>query len=61
MANCVYLTAGTGDYGVAGNWSTGTVPVNGDSVRIPAGSPAITGSLNQSAVTLIDFIVDDGA
>ncbi len=63
MANKTWVgtTSGSeGDWGVAANWSPSGVPVAADNVRIPAGSYAITGSLNQSAVTLGAVIVEDG-
>lgn len=63
MANKTWVgtTSGSeGDWGVAGNWSPSGVPVAADNVRIPAGSYAITGSLNQSAVALGLVIVERG-
>lgn len=50
----------TGAYDLSTNWSPVNVPIAGDNVRIPAGSVAITSGLNQSAVALADFIVEDG-
>ena len=62
MANRTWHGATDGDYATAGNWLEGSVPTNGDNVRIPATSTrAIVSSLNQSAVTLGDFIVEEGA
>lgn len=49
-----------GDYSVAANWSPSGVPLVTDHVRIPAGSYAITAGLNQSAVALGSFIVEQG-
>lgn len=52
-----------GDWSRAVNWSTGSVPVNGDDVVIDArgSSYAITAGLNQSAVTLNSLRVYMGA
>lgn len=50
----------TGDYSAAANWSPANAPVNADNVRIPVGSGTITSGLDQSAVTLGDFIVEPG-
>ncbi len=62
MANRTWEGSVSGDYSVAGNWVEGSVPVNADDVRIPATSTqAITSGLNQSAVTLTSFTVEDGA
>lgn len=60
MAAPVWKTTADGNYSTAGNWSTGSAPANGDTVRIPAGTPAITGGLDQSAVVLATFIVEEG-
>lgn len=61
MANKTWVgTATPGDWSVAGNWSASGVPSNGDNVRIPAGSSAITAGLNQSAVALGDVIFEEG-
>lgn len=49
-----------GDWSVAANWSPVNVPVAADDVRIPAGTPAITGGLNQSAVALGIVIFEEG-
>ena len=49
-----------GDYSVAANWSPAAVPLATDSVFIPAGAPAITAGLNQSAVALATFYVEPG-
>lgn len=62
MANRTWEGATSGDWGTAGNWVEGSVPVNGDDVRIPATSTqAINAGLNQSAVTLTSLVVEDGA
>lgn len=60
MANKTW--AGTdGNYGTAGNWSPSGVPEAGDHVRIPASSSqSITSGLDQSAVAIGDFIVEEG-
>ncbi len=60
MANKTW--AGTdGNYGTAGNWSPSGVPSTGDHVRIPASSSqSITSGLDQSAVAIGDFIVEEG-
>lgn len=63
MANKTWVgtdTGNEGDWGTAANWSPSGVPVATDDVRIPAGSNAITGTLNQSAVALGDVIVEEG-
>lgn len=60
MANKTW--AGTdGNYGTAGNWSPSGVPSTGDHIRIPASSSqSITSGLDQSAVAIGDFIVEEG-
>ena len=58
--NRTWVGTTSGDYSVSTNWSPAAVPLVTDNVRIPAGSPAITAGLNQSAVSLGDFIVEDG-
>ena len=49
-----------GDYGVAANWQPSGVPGSGDNVYIPVGSNVISGTLNQSGVSIGTFIVEDG-
>lgn len=49
-----------GSYSTSGNWSPSGVPTNGDTVRLPPGGGAITSGLDQSAVALVDFIVEKG-
>lgn len=51
MATKIWKTTANGDWGTTGNWTGGT-PTTGDDVYIPAGTPAITAGLNQSAVSL---------
>jgi hypothetical protein len=60
MANKLWV--GTdGNYGTAGNWSPSGVPIAGDHVRIPASSTqSITSGLDQSAVAIASFIVEEG-
>lgn len=52
MANRIWLATADGNWGTAANWSGSAVPVAGDTVFIPAGTPAITAGLNQSGVAL---------
>ncbi len=47
--------AGPNDWSSTGNWSTGTVPVNGDTVIIDKNDQDILYGLNQSAVTLAEL------
>jgi hypothetical protein len=47
-----------GDYGVAANWSPSGVPVATDDVIIANSSQDITGTLDQSAVALTSFTID---
>lgn len=49
-----------GSYSTAGNWSPSGVPIAGDSVTLPAGGGSVTTGLNQSAVAIADFIVEEG-
>jgi len=50
-----------GSYSTNGNWSAANVPVNADTVRLgPDRGTSITSGLNQSAVDLAAFYVDDG-
>jgi len=44
--------AGDGKWATTGNWSSNSVPVTGDDVRIELGSDAITAGLSQGAVNL---------
>lgn len=63
MANKTWVgtdSGNEGDYSVADNWAEGAIPGTGDDVRIPAGSYAITAGLNQSAVAIGDFIIEQG-
>lgn len=60
MAKRTWSGSVSGSWSVAGNWVEGSVPVNTDDVYIPAGSAAITAGLNQSAVTLGRFEIEDG-
>lgn len=64
MANKTWVggdSGNEGDYSVAANWSPSGVPTTGDNVRIPAGnSQDIDAGLNQSAVAIGDFIVENG-
>ncbi len=60
MANKTWAGS-DGNYGTAGNWSPPGVPSTGDHVRIPASSTqSITSGLDQSAVAIGDFIVEEG-
>ena len=62
MATRTWEGATSGDYGVAGNWVEGAVPIAGDDVRVPATSTqAITASLDQSGVSLGSFASEAGA
>lgn len=49
-----------GSYSTAGNWSPAGVPVAADTVRFTPDSGPITSGLNQSAVALTAFIVEEG-
>lgn len=49
-----------GSYSTSGNWSPSGVPSAGDTVRLPAGGGDITAGLNQSAVAIDAFIVEEG-
>ncbi len=67
MANKTWLGNGTassanyGDWSQADNWSPSGVPVASDNVRFTAEhTTAVTGGLNQSAVTLGDLIIETG-
>lgn len=60
MAQKTWTGAVSGDWSAAGNWESTAVPIAGDDVRIPAGSPDIDAGLNQSAVALGDVIVEEG-
>ena len=52
--------SGPNDYGTAENWDTGAVPTSSDSVIIPSGTNSILYSLNQSAITIMGFRVEEG-
>lgn len=49
-----------GDYSANANWSPANVPASGDTVRFTPDSGSITTGLNQSAVDLAAFIVEEG-
>jgi hypothetical protein len=54
-------TGNEGDYSTAANWSPSGVPAAADVVILPGnGSQAITAGLDQSAIALASFIVEDG-
>lgn len=60
MANKVWIgrdPTNEGDYGTAANWNPSGVPTNGDNVFFHPGGHAVTGSLNQSSVTLGNVFV----
>lgn len=59
MSKTAWLGSVSGDWSVSGNWSNG-VPATGDYAFIPAGSPAITAGLNQSAVALAWLEIERG-
>lgn len=59
--NKIWTGASNGAYSTAGNWSPSGVPAATDHVRFTAGSSVdVTSGLNQSAVAIGDFIVEDG-
>src|SRR6185369_2508006 len=65
MANKIWLSTANGNLSTAANWSGGTVPVSGDNVRFPAGSPDVTAgltALNNSTLSgaLAAVIFEDG-
>jgi hypothetical protein len=64
MANKTWVgndSGNEGDYSVAANWSPSGVPSASDHVRIPASSTQnISSGLDQSAVAIGDFIVEEG-
>ena len=64
MANKIWVGTDSGNEGnwaTAANWSPSGAPGAGDDVRLVAeNTQAIIGTLDQSAVALGDFIVEDG-
>lgn len=52
MADKTLIAAHTGDWGANANWDPVNVPVNADNVFLENSANAITGTLNQTAVTL---------
>jgi hypothetical protein len=52
--------AGPNDWSVAANWSGGAVPVTGDDVTKPAGTPPIRFGLAQSGVALASLEIYSG-
>lgn len=58
----VYWIGGTGaqSWATTGNWSSGALPANGDSVYILSGTSDITSGLNQSAVTVTKLVIGSG-
>ena len=54
-------TGNEGDYSTAANWSPSGVPIASDTVIIPAqSSQNITAGLDQSAINVVTFIVQEG-
>jgi len=56
----IRLNAGDPDSQVLDYVQFQAIPVATDDVRIPAGSASIASGLDQSAVAIVDFIVEDG-
>lgn len=51
MATCIWISTSDNSFSTAANWSTGAVPVAGDTIVFDGtGTAAMTGGLNQSAV-----------
>jgi len=59
-ATTTTVNAGPKDYNSAENWSTSAVPTTSESVVIPAGSGAILYGLDQSAISINGFRVENG-
>lgn len=51
-SNCTWISTSSTDWNTAANWSSGTVPVSGDTVVFANNSVNVDTNLNQSAVTL---------
>ena len=51
-----WIAGDGGDWSVAGNWDTGSVPVNGDEVYLYSNTDNITAGLAQSAVTVFTML-----
>ena len=61
IGNGTSSSSNYGDWSQADNWSPSGVPVNSDNVRFSAEHTlSVTAGLNQSAVTLADFIIESG-
>lgn len=56
----IYFLNASPDWNNTGNWSTGSVPVTGDTVYILAGTQNVTTNLNQSTVTLAALYIGMG-
>lgn len=56
--NTLQESEGPNDWNTAANWDTGTLPENGNTVRVPNG-PNILYGLDQSDLSLALFIVED--
>lgn len=57
MATRRWISTGSGDWAATGNWSGGAVPTSGDTVVFEKNQYAVSGSLNQSAVTNVSLVV----
>ena len=56
MPTSVYLNSGAKDLSVAGNYTPGAAPVNGDDFSIVEGSQAVdAGQSTLTAVNLVNF------
>lgn len=60
MATRTWKASGTGDWGTAGNWEEGAVPVNGDDVFLLTGSQSVTAGLDQNTVALASLRIGPG-
>ena len=61
MATRIWLGTSSSSYTATGNWADATVPIDDDDVVISAHAVnAITSNLDQSAVSLNSFVVEDG-
>jgi len=58
MASIYWISTASTSWAIAANWSTTTVPANGDDVYITNSAISIDTGLNQSAVTLASLSID---
>jgi len=59
MATCIWISTSSNDFNTAANWSSGSVPVAGDTVVFNGtGTAALTTNINQSTVAFAAIFIE---